>query len=333
MRGCVTALMLQFVPCVHQRTLLFFLTHTPTMAKLRADGVQQYLNEISVYPLLTASQEIELARTIAEARLLEDKQDLTLAEKRLLKRGHKAKQTLVTSNLRLVVYIAKQYGTRLSGTNMELMDLIQEGTLGLARASELFDHTRGYKFSTYAYWWIKQGITRGIDMKERLIRIPQHSVDKVYKIERYKRTFMTEHGRAPTIEELAEHVHSRYDDVLLMLTRSARHCSLDSCVAEGDGTMIDFVLDENAVDAQHDFEIQVENKATLQLALACLSEEETHLIKKRYGLDGNPPAALSVLAKECGMTRERLRHKMQVLHSKMRVNAYKARLVSRCDKF
>lgn len=303
------------------------------MARSRSDGVQQYLNEISVYPLLTARQEIELARTIAEARSVADKQELTAQEKRLMKRSERAKHTLVTSNLRLVVYIAKQYGSRLSGTNMELMDLIQEGTLGLTRAAELFDHTRGYKFSTYAYWWIKQGITRGIDMKERLIRIPQHSVDKVYKIERYKREFMNENGRMPTVEEMAEHVHSRYDDVLLMLTRSAKHCSLDSFVADGDGTMIDFVVDENAVEAQHDFEVQVENKATLQLALACLSDEEVRLIKKRYGLDGESPAALSVLAKEWGMTRERLRHKMQVLHSKMRVNAYKARLVSRCDTF
>lgn len=167
------------------------------------DSVKAYLNEISRYPLLTPAQEIELSRQVNAMQSLREVHDPTPAQKRVIKRGERAKRDLINSNLRLVVHLAKQYTHRLSGTGLELMDLVQEGAFGLTRAVELFDSTKGYKFSTYAYWWVRQAITRGIDTKERLIRVPQHSLETVYKATKFQKTFMQQHGRLPSLQEMA----------------------------------------------------------------------------------------------------------------------------------
>jgi RNA polymerase sigma factor (sigma-70 family) len=157
---------------------------------MQVDSVQAYLREIARYPLLTAGQEIQLARQVEAGAALDGKAQLTVEERRTLRVAERAKRKLMNCNLRLVVTIAKKYTRRLNGNGMELMDLIQEGALGLTRAVELFDSSKGYKFSTYAYWWVRQAITRGIDAKERLIRVPQHGLDTVYKAVKYQRTYM-----------------------------------------------------------------------------------------------------------------------------------------------
>lgn len=287
--------------------------------QLMIDSVKHYLNEIGRYPLLTAEQEIQLSRQVDAAKPLSGKAELTAEEKRILRVAERATRKLINCNLRLVVTVAKQYVRRLNGSGMELMDLVQEGALGLARAVELFDGTKGYKFSTYAYWWIRQAITRGIDSKERLIRVPQHGLDKVYKVVRYQKQYLQMHGKMPTLAELAEATDLELEHLQLLLARNAWHRSLDEMVVETGSPILDMIPDAEATDRQIDCMEKDEKAAMLSIALNCLSQEELHTISRRYGLGGAEPMTLSSIASEDGVSRERVRQRVQLAHNKMRL--------------
>lgn len=290
------------------------------------DSVKAYLNEIARYPLLTATQEIELSRQVEAAQKLSEVKEPTALQRRTIKRGELAKQKLINSNLRLVVHLAKKYTHRLTGTGMELMDLVQEGAFGLTRAVELFDSTKGYKFSTYAYWWVRQAITRGIDTKERLIRIPQHSLDTVYRATKFQKTFMQKHGRLPTLAETAEELGEEPEHVRLLLMRNVLHSSLDTSVLEEGSALIDMIVDESSSISQQECMERDEKAAMLSTALSCLSEAELHTIQRRYGLGGNEPMSMPSIAKEDNVSRERVRQRLQCAHVKMRMHLSKARL-------
>lgn len=283
------------------------------------DSVKYYLNEIGRYPLLTAEQEIQLSRQVDAAKPLSGKAELTAEEKRILRVAERATRKLINCNLRLVVTVAKQYVRRLNGSGMELMDLVQEGALGLTRAVELFDGTKGYKFSTYAYWWIRQAITRGIDSKERLIRVPQHGLDKVYKVVRYQKQYLQMHGKMPTLAELAEATDLELEHLQLLLARNAWHRSLDEMVVETGSPILDMIPDAEATESQIDCMEKDEKAAMLSIALNCLSQEELHTISRRYGLGGAEPMTLSSIASEDGVSRERVRQRVQLAHNKMRL--------------
>lgn len=287
--------------------------------QLMIDSVKHYLNEIGRYPLLTAEQEIQLSRQVDAAKPLSGKAELTAEEKRILRVAERATRKLINCNLRLVVTVAKQYVRRLNGSGMELMDLVQEGALGLARAVELFDGTKGYKFSTYAYWWIRQAITRGIDSKERLIRVPQHGLDKVYKVVRYQKQYLQMHGKMPTLAELAKATDLELEHLQLLLARNAWHRSLDEMVVETGSPILDMIPDAEATDRQIDCMEKDEKAAMLSIALNCLSQEELHTISRRYGLGGAEPMTLSSIASEDGVSRERVRQRVQLAHNKMRL--------------
>ncbi|MBI2708716.1 MAG: RNA polymerase sigma factor RpoD [Actinobacteria bacterium] len=282
-----------------------------------ADPVRVYLREIGRVPLLDAVQEVQLAQRIeagVEAvTALERHRDegtlagLDFASKRLLERaakdGQQAKQELIQANLRLVVSIAKRY----LGRGMLLLDLIQEGNLGLMRAVDKFDYTKGFKFSTYATWWIRQAITRAIADQARTIRIPVHMVESMNKVHRVQRQLMQDLEREPTIEELAAKVDMTPERVREIMRIAQDPLSLDSPVGEtDDSNLSDFIEDQQA-------EAPDENAARLMLssavkeALSELNEREQQVVRLRFGLEDGQARTLEEIGKEFGVTRERIR--------------------------
>jgi RNA polymerase primary sigma factor len=254
------------------------------IAAATTDSLQLFLNEAGRYPLLTAAQEVELAKRIEEG----DK---------------RAKDLLVNSNLRLVVSIAKKY----QGHGLTLLDLIQEGIIGLIRAAEKFDWRKGFKFSTYATWWIRQAVQRGVANKARVIRIPVHIVEREQKISRAERELLTRLERAPTDEEVAEKAKLPLKQVREVRNAARAVASLDRPVGEDDSASFGelFASDELMPDEQ--VELDLTEKA-LRDAVAGLSEREQQILNLRYGLNGNDdPKSLEEIGRILGITRERVR--------------------------
>jgi len=254
------------------------------IAAATTDSLQLFLNEAGRYPLLTAAQEVELAKRIEEG----DKH---------------AKDLLVNSNLRLVVSIAKKY----QGHGLTLLDLIQEGIIGLIRAAEKFDWRKGFKFSTYATWWIRQAVQRGVANKARVIRIPVHIVEREQKISRAERELLTRLERAPTDEEVAEKAKLPLKQVREVRNAARAVASLDRPVGEDDSASFGelFASDELMPDEQ--VELDLTEKA-LRDAVAGLSEREQQILNLRYGLNGNDdPKSLEEIGRILGITRERVR--------------------------
>jgi len=285
------------------------------VAPLTGDPVRMYLKEIGKVPLLTAAQEVDLAMKIeagleATARI-EDAagsgQSLDRAEKRRLTRieqvGLDAKQQLVEANLRLVVSIAKRY----VGRGMLFLDLIQEGNLGLIRAVEKFEYTKGFKFSTYATWWIRQAITRAIADQARTIRIPVHMVETINKLIRVQRQLLQELGREPTPEEIGEKMEMTADRVREILKISQEPVSLETPIGEEEDSQLgDFIEDGEAVvppDAASFSMLQEQ----LSKVLDGLAERERKVIELRFGLVDGHPRTLEEVGREFGVTRERIR--------------------------
>lgn len=214
-----------------------------------ADSIKDYLNSIAKYPLLTAEQEIQLGRRVMKWRELKNlERSLTKEEQRQFKGGERARQRFIQSNLQLVVHVARKYDRRQNKT-LEFMDLIQEGNIGLARAVELFDPTRGYKFSTYAYWWIRQGITRALIMQDSIIRLPSSLHELLYKINRAAQDLGHELGREPSLCELAQAIQMDQQEMAAMLKRAYRVTSLDQKIQETDnGSVIDMIADPNCLE-------------------------------------------------------------------------------------
>jgi len=282
-----------------------------------SDPVRMYLREIGQVPLLTAQEEVSLAQRIekgsASAEELADlaaegKLDaLAFEDRRRLQRsaadGEAAKRELTQANLRLVVSIAKRY----VGRGMLLLDLIQEGNLGLMRAVEKFDWTKGFKFSTYATWWIRQAITRAIADQARTIRIPVHMVESINKVQRMQRQMVQELEREPTIDELADRVDMTPARVREILRISLDLLSLDSPVGEeDDSNLADFIEDLHAEAPADVATRHMLNEAVLD-ALDELSDREKEVVRLRFGLDDGQPRTLEDVGKQFGVTRERIR--------------------------
>jgi RNA polymerase primary sigma factor len=213
-----------------------------------ADSIKDYLNSIARHPLLTPDQEIHLGRRVVRWRELRGKEQLTPDERRDLRGGERARQRFIQSNLQLVVHVARKYHKRQNRT-LELMDLIQEGNIGLARAVELFDPSRGYKFSTYAYWWIRQGITRALIMQDAMIRLPSSLHELLFKINRIAQDMGHRLGREPTLSELAKAVGMEPKELSMMLKRSYRVTSLDQKVHAADsGSIGDTIADPSCLE-------------------------------------------------------------------------------------
>ncbi len=246
------------------------------------DALQLFLNEMGRYRLLTAAEEVELAKKIELGDV-------------------EAKNRMINSNLRLVVSIAKKY----QGHGLSLLDLIQEGVIGLIRAVEKFDWRRGYKFSTYATWWIRQAVQRGVANKSRTIRIPVHIADREQKIGRAERELMVKLGRAPTDEEI-----SKASKVSLKHLREVRQAaravtSLDKPLGDGDGSLGELVGGEEE-GPEEEVILSLQEEA-LGRALADLPESEREVIRLRFGIGGGEPASLAAIAKRLDMTSERVR--------------------------
>merc|ERR1712224_926107 len=288
------------------------------------DLVRSYLRDIGRVPLLSHEQEITLGRQGQSLMVLESletelesnlgkKPDInffaekagitTIQLKKKLKSGRRAKERMVAANLRLVVSVAKKITKR----NMELLDLIQEGTIGLVRGVEKFDPTRGYKFSTYAYWWIRQGITRAIAEKSRTIRLPIHITEMLNKLKKGQRELSQDLGRTPTVTELAEFVDLPEDDVKDLMCRARQPVSLEMKVGDGDDTELLELLSGDG-DLPSD---QVEEdclKGDLRSLLGQLPHLQEQVLRMRYGMDGEDPMSLTGIGRVLGMSRDRVRN-------------------------
>jgi RNA polymerase primary sigma factor len=286
------------------------------------DPVHTYLKEIGRVPLLNAELEVEIAQTIEEgnaaaARLAANELALSgdgneadlldagelSRNRRLMRKGLKAKDELIEANLRLVVSIAKRYRNR----GLAFLDLIQEGNLGLMRAVDKFDHTKGFKFSTYATWWIRQAITRAIADQARTIRIPVHMVETINKVVWAQRQLLQELGREPTIEEVAQRVELPMERVREILRINQDTVSLEQPVGdEDDFNLSDLIEDRGAV-VPDDAATRSLLDAAVREALGHLSEREQDVVRLRFGLDDGKIRTLEEVGKEFGVTRERVR--------------------------
>ncbi|HUQ57388.1 sigma-70 family RNA polymerase sigma factor [Lentzea sp.] len=295
-----------------------------------ADLVRVYLNGIGKTALLTAEEEVELAKRIEAGvfaqHVMETAKRLTPARRgelgELVRDGRRAKDHLLKANLRLVVSLAKRY----TGRGMPLLDLIQEGNLGLIRAVEKFDYTKGFKFSTYATWWIRQAITRGMADQGRTIRLPVHLVEQVNKLARIKRDLHQTLGREATTEELAKESGLSVDKVADLLDHARDPVSLDMPVGtEEDAPLGDFIEDSDATDAESAV-ISGLLQDDLRRVLATLEPREQAVIRLRYGLEDGQPRTLDQIGKRFGLSRERVRQIEREVMSKLRQGERAAKL-------
>ena len=287
-----------------------------------ADLVRVYLNGIGKTALLSAEDEVELAKRIEAGlyaqHLLETRK--RLGDKRksdlamLAADGQSARQHLLEANLRLVVSLAKRY----TGRGMPLLDLIQEGNLGLIRAMEKFDYTKGFKFSTYATWWIRQAITRGMADQSRTIRLPVHLVEQVNKLARIKREMHQILGREATEEELAEESGIAADKIADLLAHSRDPVSLDMPVGtDEEAPLGDFIEDAEAMSAENTVIAELLH-TDIRHVLATLDERERQVIQLRFGLDDGQPRTLDQIGKLFGLSRERVRQIEREVMMKLR---------------
>jgi RNA polymerase primary sigma factor len=246
------------------------------------DSMTQFMNQLGRYPLLTAAEEVELAKRIERGDL-------------------QAKERMINSNLRLVVHNARRY----TGHDVPLGDLVQEGVIGLNRAAEKFDWRKGFKFSTYATWWIRQACQRAIANQSKTIRIPVHVDERRNKLARVRQRFETAHGRAPTLEELAEAGGMSPQHAQEALDAVEASVSLNTPVGDGDGELGELFADPESVDPEAAADDSLRGRAVRQ-ALAKLPERERRIIEMRFGFDGEA-TTLEAIGRELGITRERVR--------------------------
>ncbi|HWE81044.1 MAG TPA: sigma-70 family RNA polymerase sigma factor [Gaiellaceae bacterium] len=256
----------------------------PFEVEITTDSLQLFLKDIGRVGLLTAAQEVELA-------------------KRIERGDHAAKQTMVESNLRLVVSIAKRYRNQ----GLPFLDLIQEGTIGLVRAAEKFDYRKGFKFSTYATWWIRQAVARALADKGRTIRMPVHVVEKLNKITRAERKLRAERGREPTSAEIAFELEMTVDEVDQIRRTSQTPISLEKPVGDDDESEFGhFIEDESEPLPDEMASLSLRNEA-LTRALAMLGDRERRVLELRFGLNGESPRTLDEVGRTFNVTRERIR--------------------------
>ncbi len=264
------------------------------------DPVRMYLREIGRVPLLSAEEEVKLAQRMERGKAERLK---PLANRRLIDDGEEAQRRLTEANLRLVVSVAKKY----IGRGMSLLDLIQEGNIGLIRAVEKFDYTKGYKFSTYATWWIRQAITRAIADQARTIRIPVHMVETINRLIRISRRLLQDLGREPTSEEIAEQMDITAEKVREIIKVSQEPVSLETPIGEEDDSHLgDFIEDHTAL-APADAASHQLLKEQVEDVLDSLTERERKVLQLRFGLDDGRSRTLEEVGKEFHVTRERIR--------------------------
>jgi RNA polymerase primary sigma factor len=248
------------------------------------DPVRMYLREIGKVALLTAAQEVSLA-------------------KRIERRDMHAKTALIEANLRLVVSVAKRY----VGRGMPLLDLIQEGNLGLIRAVEKFDYRKGYKFSTYATWWIRQAITRAIADQARTIRVPVHMVETINRLSRVHRQLVQDLGREPTVEEIGREMDVTPDKVREIQHFAQEPISLETPVGEDEDSELGDLVEDRAIESPSDAVSRLLRREELEIVLRSLGERERKVLELRYGLRGEEPRTLEEVGNRFGVTRERIR--------------------------
>ncbi|HKI91491.1 MAG TPA: sigma-70 family RNA polymerase sigma factor [Gaiellaceae bacterium] len=253
------------------------------LAAMTTDSLQLFLNELGRYPLLGAAEEVELA-------------------KRIERGDAQAKETMINANLRLVVSIAKRY----QGHDLSLLDLIQEGIIGLIRAVEKFDWRRGYKFSTYATWWIRQAVQRGVANKSRTIRLPIHVVEREQKIARAERELTAQLERSPTDAEVARKAKLQPKHVREVREAARTVASLDKTIGEDGDASFGDILATDRGDVEEEVVVGL-GEGTLRRAIDLLPEREQTVIRLRYGLDDADPKSLEQIGRELGVTRERIR--------------------------
>jgi RNA polymerase primary sigma factor len=276
-----------------------------------ADLVRVYLREIGRVPLLSAAEEVDLARRVEAgvfaAERITDGTPMALDMRRDLmtisRDGDRAKRQLIEANLRLVVSIAKRY----SGRGLPFLDLIQEGNLGLIRAVEKFDYTRGYKFSTYASWWIRQAVSRAVADQARTIRIPVHMVETVNRILRTQRLLVQSLGREPTVAEIAERVDLPVERVSEIRRLAMEPVSLHSPVGEEDGSELGDLIEDSESIAPADVVSVGLLQSHVEAVLTHLGEREREVVRMRYGLTDGEPRTLEEVGRAFGVTRERVR--------------------------
>jgi RNA polymerase primary sigma factor len=256
----------------------------PDAAEVSTDSLQLFLKDIGKVPLLTAAQEVELS-------------------KRIERGDHRAKQQMVEANLRLVVSIAKNYRNQ----GLPFLDLIQEGTIGLVRAAEKFDYRKGFKFSTYATWWIRQAVARALADKARTIRMPVHVVEKLNKIGRVERKLLAELGHDPTADEIARELEIEREEVEQIRRSAQAPISLEKPVGDEEESEFGHFLADQLATAPDEAAETTLRKETLKRILCALSPRERRVLELRYGLDGQHPRTLDEVGRTFNVTRERVR--------------------------
>ena len=266
-----------------------------------------FLNEIGRYPLLTVDQELVLGRQVQ--RMMELRRDqaegrtLDAKELREMRVGERAKKQMVNCNLRMVVSIAKKYLKRVN--HLSMLDLVQEGTIGLMRGVEKFDPARGYKFSTYAYWWIRQGMTRAVSQQEAMIRMPNPVAEKFPKLKQTMHRLSQELRRSPTKQELADAMEMSVEQMWLMFERTAAPCSLDATYQDEGTALVDLIADTSSQDNDELF--FMDDRWRLEAAMGRLPDKARFVIEARHELNGKAAPSYKSLAQQLGISRERVR--------------------------
>jgi len=288
---------------------------------MSVDSFGQFLNNAGRITLLTAEEEIHLGKQVqAMLQLHRDNPQgpYSKVEKGTMRRGKRAKGRMAEANLRLVVMIAQKYIYKNPGCGITIDDLVQEGSIGLMRAVDKFDPTRGYKFSTYAFWWIKQGITRYLHQKSRMIRPPHHIAEKVFQINKVTHHLCNTLGRRPTLDELAEGLGMTRVEFDLMRDRAVGVKSLDEMVVEDGSSLLEMIgagtNDEQLQDIHQSMHLE-----RLKDCIARLEPKERDMLVKRYGLDGHHPHTYTEIAALYDVSRERVRQYVDKAQRKLRL--------------
>ena len=288
--------------------------------RLASDSIGHYLSSIGRVPLLTPAEEIELAHHVQHMKKLLQNPETDRTQRNLyqIKIGKRARDRMMAANLRLVVSVAKKYQNQ----GLELLDLVQEGAIGLERAVDKFDPAMGYKFSTYAYWWIRQGMTRAIDNSARTIRLPIHISEKLSKMRRVSRELSHKFGRQPTRLEMATEMGIDQKDLEDLISQSAPCASLDAHARgeEDRSTLGELIPDPNFEEPMEGMDRTIQ-KEHLGTWLSQLNEREQKIMRLRYGLDGSEPLTLADIGRQINVSRERVRQLESKAINKMKIMA------------